>query len=144
MAYNERLTERIRGILTGLRLPVQEKRMMGGLCFMVRGKMCVGVVGDRLMARIDPTQERDAMARPGCRVMDFTGRPMRGFVFVAREGWGAARDLEYWLKLALDFNPSAKSSKKNSKRTIGNEDRQIFPLSSKKGIRREPNPVKRP
>jgi TfoX/Sxy family transcriptional regulator of competence genes len=104
VAYDEQLAERVREF--------EEKRMMGGLCFMVDGKMCVGVEKERLMARMDPEVCEQALQRKGCTPMDFTGRPMRGFVFVNREGFGSDGDLDSWLELALDFNPRAKSSKK--------------------------------
>lgn len=115
MACNEQLAARIRDHLTALRLPTEEKRMMGGLCFMVRDKMCVGVTDDRLMVRIDPETMSDALARRGCMPMDFTGRPLRGFVFVSPEGWTAKKDFDGWLARALEFNPRAKSSKKPKK-----------------------------
>ncbi|HJQ80396.1 MAG TPA: TfoX/Sxy family protein, partial [Lacipirellulaceae bacterium] len=91
-----------------------EKPMMGGLCFMVDGKMCVGVEKDRLMARIAPEIYDEVLGRKGCVPMDFTGKPMRGFVFVNQEGVATKRDLERWLVLALEFNPRAVSSKKKS------------------------------
>jgi TfoX/Sxy family transcriptional regulator of competence genes len=93
----------------------EEKRMMGGLCFLVNGKMCVGVEKDRLMARTDPDIYEQCLGRKGCFPMDFTGRPMRGFVFVNAEGYCADHDLASWLQLALDFNPRAKSSKRKWK-----------------------------
>jgi TfoX/Sxy family transcriptional regulator of competence genes len=116
MAYNEKLAERIRDYLSARRLPTEEKRMMGGLCFMVRDKMCVGVDKDRMMVRIDPTTMAEALARRGCTPMDFTGRPLKSFVFVSRDGWESAADFNTWLALALEFNPRAKSSKKSSKK----------------------------
>jgi hypothetical protein len=85
MAYNEKLAERIRDEFSGVR-KVEEKKMMGGLTFMVNGKMCVGIVNDDLMARIDPEKYEAALAKKGCREMYFTGRPMKGFVFVSPEG----------------------------------------------------------
>ncbi len=88
---------------------------MGGLCFMANGKMCVGVEKDRLMARIDPDIYEKALGRKGCVPMDFTGRPMRGFVFVNAAGLASDRDLAAWLELALEFNPRAVSSKKKKK-----------------------------
>lgn len=84
--------------------------MMGGLCFMVDGKMCVGIEKDRLMARVGPEAHDDALKREGCREMDFTGRPMRGFVFVGLEGLKSEKDLAHWLDLALAHNPAAKKS----------------------------------
>ena len=85
---------------------------MGGLTFMVNGKMCVGVVRDDLMVRLAPEVYEAALERPGCREMDFTGKPMRGFVFVGPEGLRTEEQLEYWLELALTFNNAAKASKK--------------------------------
>jgi TfoX/Sxy family transcriptional regulator of competence genes len=111
MAYNEKLAERIREELSGVR-KVEEKKMMGGLTFMVDGKMCVGIVNDDLMARIDPEEYERALARKGCREMDFTGKPMKGFIFISHEGTKGKKDLTYWISLALDFNKKAKSSKR--------------------------------
>ncbi|MEO7415381.1 MAG: TfoX/Sxy family protein [Opitutaceae bacterium] len=116
MAYNEELAQRIRDYLGPLRLPTEEKRMMGGLCFMVRDKMCVGVTDDRLMVRLDPLAVPVALQKPGCTPMAFTGRPLKSFVFVSPVGWKAAAEFRYWLGLALEFNPRAKSSKKGAQR----------------------------
>ena len=112
MAYDEQLAARVREQFTKRAVSFDEKRMMGGLCFLVDDKMCVGVEKERLMVRLDPAIYEQALKRKGCVPMDFTGRPMRGFVFVKSEGWSADRDLAYWLGLALEFNPRAKSSKK--------------------------------
>ena len=114
MAFDEQLAERIRRGFRKARMRFEEKRMMGGLCFMVDGKMCVGVEKNRLMARIDPATYDAALRRKGCVPMDFTGRPMRGFVFVSPTGLTTDGDLDGWLKLALEFNPKAKASKKKS------------------------------
>jgi TfoX/Sxy family transcriptional regulator of competence genes len=113
MAYSEIFAERIREMLVQ-ELDVVEKKMMGGLCFMVNGKMCVGIVGDDLMARIAPEAYPQALTRRGCREMDFNGRPMKGFVFVSPEGIEHNEDLRFWIDLALAFNPFAKASKKKS------------------------------
>ena len=114
MAYDEQLAERIRRSFNQARVRFDEKRMMGGLCFMVDGKMCVGVEKSRLMARIDPAAYESALEKKGCVPMDFTGRPMRGFVFVNPEGLTTDAKLGAWLNLALEFNPKAKSSKAKS------------------------------
>ena len=114
MAYDEQLAERIRRSLRKARVQFEGKPMMGGLCFMVDGKMCVGVEKDRLMARIDPAVYDAALHRKGCVPMDFTGRPMRGFVFVNSSGVTTEAELNGWLKLALEFNPKAKASKRKS------------------------------
>ena len=113
MAYNEFLADRIRLALKEKGSAFQEKKMMGGLAFMVDNKMCVGVVKDDLMARIDPAAYDEALKHKGCRAMDLTGRPMKGFVFVSPEGTDMDDDLAGWVQLALDFNPRAKASKKN-------------------------------
>ena len=115
MAYNERLEQRVRQFFVRKRVKAEAKRMMGGLCFMVNRKMCVGVERDRLMARIGPHAYDDALTHKGCRPMDFTGRPMRGFVFVALEGLESEKDLAFWLELALAYNPVAKKTSKKSR-----------------------------
>jgi len=112
MAFNEQLAARVRDFFSERNIATMEKRMMGGLCFMVDDKMCVGVESDRLMVRLDPEIYETALTRKGCQPMDFTGRPMKGFVFVTEEGFKAKRDLTHWLDLALEFNPRAKSSRK--------------------------------
>jgi len=115
MAYDQHLAGRIRRTFEILRVPVEDKYMMGGICYLVKDKMCVGIVKDKLMARIDPEITEEALTKKGCREMDFTHRPMKGFVFVEPEGTDMDADLEYWIRLALDYNPKAKSSKKKSK-----------------------------
>lgn len=114
MAYNEKLADRIRVLLSS-QPKVEEKKMMGGLTFMVNKKMCVGILGDDLMARIDPLIYESALQRKGCREMDFTGKPMKGFVFVNGEGTTSKRDLNFWIDLALQFNKKAKASPERKK-----------------------------
>lgn len=112
MAYDEQLATRVRRFFKSRKVAFAEKRMMGGLCFLVDNKMCVGVEMERLMVRLDPEIYEAALKRKGSAPMDFTGRPMRGFVFVHAEGFNSDKDLNAWLGLALEFNPKAKSSKK--------------------------------
>jgi TfoX/Sxy family transcriptional regulator of competence genes len=112
MAYDEDLAESVRRIFSDRNIAVEEKRMMGGLCFMVGGKMCAGIETDRLMVRIDPNVYDEALGKKGCVPMDFTGRPMRGFVFVKPEGLSSDAELAQWIDLALEFNPRAVSSKR--------------------------------
>jgi TfoX/Sxy family transcriptional regulator of competence genes len=117
MAYSEILAERVsQGLGNGRK--IEAKKMMGGLTFMVNSKMCVGVLNDDLMVRLDPALHDTALKRKGCRIMDFTGRPMKGFVFVGPAGTKTDKDLETWLALALDFNAAAKvsASRKNKAR----------------------------
>ena len=118
MAYNDFLADRIRILLKEKRVAFEEKKMMGGLCFMVDDKMCAGVEKDKLMARIGPEAYDGALTRKGCRKMDFTGRPMNGFVFVEPDGIDSDANLSYWIQLCLDFNPKAKSSKKKKSNKI--------------------------
>ena len=117
MAYNEILAERVRKKLARENLLVEEKKMMGGLTFMVSGKMCVGISNDDLMARIAPEEYEIALQKKGCREMDLTGKPMRGFVFISAEGAGTDEGLDYWINAALAFNSSAKASKKTTSKS---------------------------
>lgn len=112
MSYNEQLTIRVREALRNQK-KVVEKKMFGGITYMVNGKMCVGVVKDEIMARIDPIIYEKALKRKGCHEMRFTGKPMKGFVFVSPEGTKSKKDLEYWVGLAIEFNKVAKVSKKH-------------------------------
>ena len=111
MAYNEKIANRIRERLSDLP-NLEEKEMMGGIAFMYNDKMCVGVVKDDMMCRIDPDKYEDALKKPGCRPMDFTGRPMKGWIFIDEHGMKNKKDLDYWIGLALEFNKKAKKSKK--------------------------------
>lgn len=112
MAYNEYLADRINRILTDKQVKFYEKKMFGGLCYMVNEKMCVGIIKDELMVRIGEEKYTKALKMKGCKEMNFTGRPMKGYVYLEPEAVDLEDDLEYWLQLALDFNPKAKSSKK--------------------------------
>jgi len=95
MAYDEFLADRIRQCFKEKNSPFEEKKMMGGLCFMVDDKMCVGIVKDELMARIDPEIYDQALSKKGCKEMNFTGRSMKGFVFVEPQGIDLEDDLAY-------------------------------------------------
>lgn len=118
MAFDEYLADRVKQIFREKGYPFYEKKMMGGLIFMVNDKMCIGVDKDRklnvdrLMVRVGPVAYNKALQMEGARNMDFTGKPMKGFVFVGPEGFDTDQDLEKWLDLALAFNPFAKSSKR--------------------------------
>ena len=112
MTYNEHLADRIYRILTDKKVDFYEKKMFGGLCFMVNDKMCIGIVKNELMARIGEAKYTEALSKKGCSEMTFTGRSMKGFIYINDEAIDLDLDLEYWIQLALDFNPKAKSSKK--------------------------------
>ncbi len=121
MAYDEYLADRIRQIFNEKKANYFEKKMFSGLCFMVEDKMCCGIHFDKkkntdlLMARIGKTASEKVLDKEGCHPMDFTGRPMKDYVFITPEGFDTDDDLEFWLQLCLDFNPFAKASKKRKK-----------------------------
>jgi TfoX/Sxy family transcriptional regulator of competence genes len=102
VAYDEGLAQRLRDALVDERA-VEEKKMFGGLCLLVDGKMCVGIVGDELMVRVGPEVQPSALKKPGARPMDFTGKPMKGVVYVAPEGFESERALEEWVGLGVAF-----------------------------------------
>lgn len=115
MAYDEALAQRIRERLADLP-SVEEKEMMGGLTFMVEDKMCVGIIKDELMCRIDPELHEKVVEMTGCRTMDFTNRPMKGYILVEKAGMSTRKEFDYWIDLALAFNPRARSSRKKQKK----------------------------
>lgn len=115
MGYNESLADRIRSILEERKVKHIDKKMFGGLCFLVDEKMLIGVEKNRLMARIDPEDEPKAMKRKGAKPMDFTGRVMKGYLFIDDTAVDMDKDLEYWVDLCLKYNPKAKASKKKPK-----------------------------
>ena len=112
MAYNEKLANQARELIALTHKNVEEKKMFGGLCFMVNGKMCIGVEKERLMVRLDPAVYDEVMEKEGCTAMDFTGKVMKGYVFVSADAVTTKKKLEYWVKLALEYNKIAKASKK--------------------------------
>lgn len=112
MAYNEYLADRIRGSLKGNYAAYEEKKMFGGICFLVNKKMCVGIIKEDLMVRIDPENQNKFLNEKGSRIMDFTKRPMKGYLYISPEGVDMDEDLDKWVKRCLEFNPKAKSSKK--------------------------------
>ena len=114
MPYDKSLADRVRSLLSREQKNIEEKRMFGGLCFMVNGKMCVGVEKNRLMVRLDRAVYDKALQRTGCRPMDFTGRVMKGFVFVDSSALDSDTELEYWANLALKYNKIAKPSRKRA------------------------------
>ena len=115
MAYNEKLANMSRELISLTHKNVTEKAMFGGLCFMVNDKMCVGVEKERLMVRLDPAKYDEGMEKEGCKPMDFTGQIMKGYVFVDADVLNSKKKLNYWVQLALDYNKIAKASKKKKK-----------------------------
>ncbi len=102
MAYSEELAERMRRILPE-NGKISEKKMFGGLSFLWSGNMCCGVMGDEIVVRVGADGEKAAMTQPHARLMDFTGSPMKGFVYVDAEGTKSEADLEAWVHRGIDF-----------------------------------------
>lgn len=105
MAYDEALAERIR-VALGPRDDLREQKMFGGIAFMVRGHMAVGVIKDELMVRIPAAEHDAALSEPGARVMDFSHRTMQGFLYVGGDGIGSDGDLATWVDRAVAFAES--------------------------------------
>ena len=122
MAYDEYLADRIRQSLKEKHTAYTELKMMGGLCFKVDEKMLCGIHIDKkygdslLMARIGETAYEKEIGKSSCLPMDFTGRPMRGYIFVTPDGFDSDQNLCHYLDLCLAFNPSAKASKPKKKK----------------------------
>ena len=102
MAYDEVLAERVRLQLAS-REGVSERRMFGGLCFMLHGNMALGIDKDRLMVRVGAEGYESALQRPHARPMDMTGRPMKGFVVVPPEGLQDCKNFRGWVEQGVDF-----------------------------------------
>ena len=109
MPYSEKLAERIRQSFSGVR-KVQEKKMFGGIAFMVNGKMCVGVDKEDLMVRCAPEMTDELLAKKGVRIFNLTGKPMKGWLLVGPEGTSSKKDFERWIDIALEANKKVSSS----------------------------------
>ena len=116
MAYDEGLEERLRDFFHDRdnvsEHDVNVKKMFGGLCFMVSGHMCCGIVDDKLMARVGPDNYENCLSKKHARKMDFTGKPMKGLVYVEPDGIAEDEDLTYWLNVCLGFIQSLPPKKK--------------------------------
>ena len=102
MAYDEMLQERIRWAVGG-RVGVTEKKMFGGVAFLLKGKMFCGIVKGDLMVRVGPERHEAALREPHVRPMDFTGRPMKGYVYVDPDGSGTDREVKRWAERGIEF-----------------------------------------
>jgi len=117
MAYNEDLGERLREKLLSDK-NIAEKRMFGGVSFLLNGKMTCGVLQDNLVVKVDPADSDAFLAEPHVRPMDFTGRPMKGFLYVAPDGYASDEMLDVWVERSLTYARTLKSKpsrKKNLK-----------------------------
>jgi TfoX/Sxy family transcriptional regulator of competence genes len=114
MAYNEKLTNRVRSMLAHLP-DIEEKKMFRGITFMVNEKMCISVGDNEIMCRIDPELHEACVAKKGCRSVVMKGREYKGYVYINEEGMKTKKDFDSWIGLALEFNKKAKASKKKKK-----------------------------
>ena len=113
MAYNSTVAERIRKHLADFPgLHVEEKNMFGGRCFMINGKMCVNVSGDNLMCRFDPERYEELASKKGFSPMIMKGQEMKGYCYVAPEGFKSENDFKYWMEVCLSYNEKALPSRK--------------------------------
>jgi len=118
MAFNDQLVQRIREVLLAKGADFSEKKMFSGLCFMVDDKMCCGTHIDKktgedvMLCRLSESVYQEALEHPHCIPMEFTGKPMKGYIYVTRDGLEKDAELAHWIQLCLDFNPFAKKSKK--------------------------------
>lgn len=115
MAYDEKLAERVRKVLA-TRKGVTEKKMFGGLAFLMGGRMCCGVLNDDLVVRVGPKRHAAALSRPHTRPMDFTGRPPAGFVYVGSRGVKTDAALAKWVQEAVKYALSLPEGKARPKR----------------------------
>lgn len=126
MAYDEALAARVRTVLAAKASPsteTVEKKMFGGLCFMVGGHMCCGITGSDMLVRVGPERYDSALTQPHARPMDFTGRPMKGIVYVGSDGLVHDEQLGGWLDMGLEFvqglpPKQAKAKKPNRRKSL--------------------------
>lgn len=111
MAFDEHLADRVREVLAP-RADLTERKMFGGIAFMIGGNMATGVIGDELMVRLSPAEAEQALAEPHARPMDFTGRPMKGMLFVDSAGTESDEDLAGWVEAGADFAASLPAKQK--------------------------------
>src|SRR5689334_17126654 len=117
MAYNDKLATRVREIIALTHKRVEEKKMFGGLCFMVNDKMCIGINEDKIMLRVDPDEYDRLMQREDAEPMDFTGRVMHGYIFVNERFLKTKPQLNAWVQRALSFNKKAPATAKQKKQS---------------------------
>jgi len=114
MAINERLTKRVREALSTVP-KVEEKKMFSGITFMIDGKMSISVGNERIMCRIDPAIHEEVINKRGVTTVKMKGREYKGYVYVTEDSVPGKKELDYWIKLVLDFNKIAKTSKKSKR-----------------------------
>lgn len=102
MVYNEQLASKTRALLAK-RKGFGERKMFGGTAYLLNGNMCCGVLKDDLIVRVGPEKYEEALAMPGARPMDFTGRSIKGFVYVDSKGWSRAANLKKWVEMGVNY-----------------------------------------
>jgi TfoX/Sxy family transcriptional regulator of competence genes len=122
MSYDEELCARVRKAL-GLSVAFAEKRMFGGLCFLVRGHMCCGVLKDELVLRLEPDAAAELLKEPHVRPMVFTGRPMRGFLYVGSKALRSDEEVRQWVSRSLEFVHRLPSKGGTQKRVLHREEK---------------------
>jgi TfoX/Sxy family transcriptional regulator of competence genes len=100
MAFDEALANRVRPLVQGVAV---EKKMFGGLAFLLRGNMSVGVHGNSLIVRVDPSETEQALKQPGVRIFDLTGKPMKGWLLVSKEALGKGKALATWVERGVAY-----------------------------------------
>jgi TfoX/Sxy family transcriptional regulator of competence genes len=111
MAINEQLTSKIRQSFSNMP-EVEEKKMFSGIAFIVNGKLCVSVGNNRIMCRVDPDLHDKLIQKPGCKTVVMKGHDYKGYIWVDESVLTTKKQIDYWVKLALDFNPKAKATVK--------------------------------
>jgi TfoX N-terminal domain len=114
MAYNELLADRVRQTLSSKAVPFEEKKMFGGIAFMIRNRMACGIVKEDLMVRVVDSKYEAALEKPHCSVMDFTGRVMKGFLMIGPAGCDADKALGEWLDLGVEYANTAPDKKRSA------------------------------
>ncbi len=113
MSYDLNLAKRVNDYLSNIPdIEVEEKKLFGGLAFMIKGKMCINVSDNHLMCRFDPAQTEEIAEKKGFLPMIMKGKEYKGYCLVEPAGFKNKKDFEFWMNLCLDFNERAKSSKK--------------------------------
>jgi TfoX/Sxy family transcriptional regulator of competence genes len=111
MPFNEKTATRIREALSGTK-GVEEKKIFGGIAFMVNDKMCIGVDKDDIIIRCDPEMHEELLSKNGARPFGLTGRPMKGWLLVGPEGTASQKDFDWWIRAAIEGNKKTPKSKK--------------------------------
>jgi TfoX/Sxy family transcriptional regulator of competence genes len=117
MAYSEQLAKRITKLLTKQK-GVVEKKMFGGICYMLKDKMMIGIAKERLMVRCLPERYEELLQKPHAGVMDFTGKVMQGFLYVDDAGYKTDKQLQSWLDVGIEYALKSPPKKKKGAKKI--------------------------